>query len=111
MKTLKLTLKRRWFDMIVSGEKKEEYRDIKLYWFRRLVDSGTDVKLLTSVNLAAGLFSVSFKKFDAVEFSNGYRHFCPKITLALTEIVLSKGEPQWGAQPNEFYFTLIMICR
>ena len=26
---LHLTINRKWFDMIVSGEKKEEYRDMK----------------------------------------------------------------------------------
>lgn len=29
MEVLNLTLHRKWFDMIASGEKKEEYRDIK----------------------------------------------------------------------------------
>ena len=29
MKTLTLSLKKQWFDMIKSGEKKEEYREIK----------------------------------------------------------------------------------
>ena len=37
MKTLHLTLKKKWFDMIASGKKKEEYREIKPYWFERLV--------------------------------------------------------------------------
>ena len=36
MKTLKLTLTRKWFDMILRGEKKEEYREIKPYWEQRL---------------------------------------------------------------------------
>ena len=31
MSTLHLTLKKQWFDMILSGEKTEEYRDIKPY--------------------------------------------------------------------------------
>ena len=35
-KTLKLTLCRQWFDLIKSGEKKEEYREIKPYWINRL---------------------------------------------------------------------------
>lgn len=30
--TLRLTLKKKWFDMIQSGEKKEEYRTLKDYW-------------------------------------------------------------------------------
>ena len=29
MKYLHLTLKKNWFDLILSGEKKEEYREIK----------------------------------------------------------------------------------
>ena len=28
MKTLHLNLKKQWFDMILSGEKKEEYREL-----------------------------------------------------------------------------------
>jgi len=38
MKILNLTLKKKWFDMILSGEKKEEYREIKQYWETRLFE-------------------------------------------------------------------------
>jgi hypothetical protein len=34
--TLKLVLKKKWFDLILSCEKKEEYREIKPYWVKRL---------------------------------------------------------------------------
>lgn len=34
-----LPIKRKWFDMILSGEKKEEYRDIKPYYDTRLMDA------------------------------------------------------------------------
>lgn len=33
---LHLVLKAKWFDMILTGEKKEEYREIKDYWTKRL---------------------------------------------------------------------------
>ena len=33
-----LTLKKQWFDMIVSGEKAEEYREIKPYWEKRFLN-------------------------------------------------------------------------
>lgn len=36
MKILHLTLKKEWFDMVASGEKPEEYREIKPYWQSRL---------------------------------------------------------------------------
>lgn len=32
---LVLPIKKKWFDMILSGEKKEEYRDIKPYYKTR----------------------------------------------------------------------------
>lgn len=33
---LHLVLKRKWYDMIASGEKREEYRDATPYWRTRL---------------------------------------------------------------------------
>ena len=36
-KTLDLVLKSKWYDMITSGEKREEYREIKTYWENRLM--------------------------------------------------------------------------
>lgn len=35
MKTLSLVLKKKWYDMIASGEKTEEYRELKAYWWHR----------------------------------------------------------------------------
>ena len=33
---LPLVLKGKWYDMIASGEKREEYRDFKPFWHKRL---------------------------------------------------------------------------
>ena len=48
MKTrLVLTLKKKWFELIVKGIKKEEYRELKPYWFKRLmVDNHTYKNLM-----------------------------------------------------------------
>lgn len=35
--TLHLSLQKRWFDMIASGEKREEYREFSPYWIKRLI--------------------------------------------------------------------------
>lgn len=35
--TLHLSLKKRWFDMIASGEKREEYRELSPFWIKRLI--------------------------------------------------------------------------
>ena len=90
MKVLRLTLKRKWFDMILSGEKIEEYRDLKDYWHKRLTEFG-------------GKWRV-FKKFDAIKFTNGYRQNSDNFTIKLKEIKLSNGKPEWGAIENKIYF-------
>lgn len=33
---LVLPIKRKWFDMILSGEKREEYREVKPYYKSRI---------------------------------------------------------------------------
>ena len=38
-KTLHLVLKHKWWDMIASGEKKEEYRDFTPFYVKRLCDN------------------------------------------------------------------------
>lgn len=37
---LVLPIKKKWFDMIACGEKKEEYRKIKRYWITRFNNKG-----------------------------------------------------------------------
>ena len=42
---LTLPIKKKWFDMIKSGEKKEEYREIKPYWTKRFENNLNEVVL------------------------------------------------------------------
>lgn len=58
MKILYLTLKKKWFDLIASGKKKIEYREIKPYWDKRLN-----------------------KKYDIICFRNGYGLNAPSILI------------------------------
>jgi hypothetical protein len=74
-KILKLTLKKKWFDMILSGEKKEEYRDIKPYFNVRLLN----------------------KSYDYVEFTNGYGKDKPQILVEYKGLQSSLGIELWGA--------------
>ena len=39
MKAIDLVVKAKWYDMEASGEKPEEYREIKPYWIKRLCDN------------------------------------------------------------------------
>lgn len=41
-KILHLTLLRKWFDLILTSEKREEYREIKPYWTARLAGQSYD---------------------------------------------------------------------
>ena len=40
---LMLPIKKKWFDMIKNGEKKEEYREIKPYWKSRFYNAVKEV--------------------------------------------------------------------
>lgn len=77
LKLLHLTLKKKWFDMILSGEKTEEYRDIKPYWKSRL--EGRDFA------------------HHRVVFRNGYGAHAPLILVELKEITTGIGKLEWGA--------------
>lgn len=90
MKILELTLKKQWFDMILSGDKKEEYREIKPYWINRLIDNNTWF----------------FKKFDAVKFKNGYSKDANSFLIEFKDINIDYGYSGWGAETGKTYFVI-----
>ena len=84
MKILHLTLKKKWFDMIASGEKKEEYREIKPYWSSRLIK----------------------KDFTHICFRNGYSKDAARLTIELKLLCVCTGRAEWGAVEDVPYFVL-----
>lgn len=95
MKTLHLTLKKKWFDMIASGEKLEEYRELKQYWFDRLTNLSFYEWEETSYSetiekIKAGQVDI-LKKFDTITFRNGYQKNAPTMVVEL--LWISVGEP------------------
>lgn len=82
--------------MILSGGKKEEYREIKTYWISRLsyIPSGYS-------NWAEGIIH-----FDTVTFKNGYASDAPEMVIELKVIEIKEGNPYWGAELNTKYFVL-----
>lgn len=96
-KILHLTLKKEFFDMIASGEKKEEYRDLKSFWSIRF----------TGYSLAHGeKAKKNFKHFDIVSANNGYQKNCPNIQWKHEGIRIGEGREDWGAIPGKQYFIL-----
>jgi len=84
MKVLHLTLKKKWFDMIASGEKREEYREIKPYWNRRLIN----------------------KSYDVIQFRNGYSKDSPTMLVECKGLYSSLGIIEWGAPEGKQVFIL-----
>lgn len=91
-KVLRLTVCKKWFDMIVEGSKKEEYREIKPYWAHRLIE-GHDKELWVSGES-------KFKPYTHVLFINGYSKDSPHIEKKIKDICI--GYPKADLCPDEF---------
>ena len=118
MKTLDLVLKRKWYDMIASGEKNEEYREIKPYWIRRLCYKASRSYPIPWVTMVVASQNSEYLKketenctirlraFTHVTFHLGYSKDRPSMTFAIKEIVCDEGKEKWGALPGETYFVI-----
>lgn len=54
--TLEIVIKKKYFNQILSGEKTEEYREVRPFWVARLID----------------------KEYSRITFKNGYASNAPK---------------------------------
>ena len=122
MKTLKLTLKKQWFDMILSGEKKEEYREIKPYWTKRLLEYRGNYSYPIMSSIIKGcLYENPFEWLDCINmfpkyyegdniiFTNGYDKKRPQITMWIRKFSIKEGKPEWGAEKDKKYFLLPVL--
>lgn len=73
MTILTLPIKKKWFDLIASGEKKEEYREIKPYYQTRFD-----------------------KPLTHIRFTNGYGNSVPSVTVELLGISKGIPKPEWS---------------
>lgn len=95
--TLHLVLKKKWYDMIASGEKKEEYRDISTYYQKRLLVEPTRVTL-------SGDLVLKFKPYKQVCFHLGYTN--TTMTFKIAGFDYDRGKEEWGALPCHIYFII-----
>lgn len=91
---LTLPIKKKWFDMIESGEKKEEYRAASKYWIVRF---GFYYPFIRQVS------------FQTLRLRNGYSKNSPILECAVM-IYCGTGNPEWGA-PNEMCFILVILSK
>ena len=106
---LVLPIKKKWFDMIHSGEKKEEYREIKPYYDTRLMN--TFGFMLVGGQMVYGeLVPEEIRKEWPVPviFRNGYSQKSPQIT-AYCNLKFGKGKPEWGAEAGKLYYVLEIV--
>lgn len=83
--------------MILSGEKKEEYREKKDYWIKRLCN------LLEC--FANNSYS-HFNHYDTITFKNGYSANAPEMVIELKGIKFGIPKPEWGGESNDEVFIL-----
>lgn len=103
MNTLHLTLKKQWFDMILSGEKKEEYRALSNYWCNRFCD-----KNWQSFEIEIFIHCLNYSKlnFKTIVFTNGYGKNKPQIVVEYAGIDVREGNLKWGAEFGTTYFVI-----
>ena len=111
---LDLPLKKKWYEMIENGIKKEEYREIKPYWCNRLLFMYPFI-----TQYWAGILERVKKgeiDFDEVLLEHGTRHYThvrfrygyTKRTMLfeLDSITIGKGKTEWGAPEDKEVFIL-----
>ena len=113
---LNLVVSKQWFDMIVSGEKTEEYRAIKSYWINRLLQAKygrSDEYRKVTMHPEFDIFisnsklksllekkTARFIPYTYVRFFHGYAKNRPWIEKKIKSITI--GKPQPGLCPKEF---------
>lgn len=102
---LTLPIKKKWFDKIKSGEKNEEYREIKPYWTTRFYNNLDD---LIIVRDSFSRISYIKNARGIVILKNGYQKNAPKMKCFI-ELSKGYGKSEWGAEPNKEYYILEII--
>lgn len=103
---LTLPIKKKWFDMIVSGEKKEEYREIKPYYDSRFMNAFGFLLVGGQMAYGEAVTEEIRKPWPVpVVFRNGYSKGSPEVVCKCT-LYFGKGKPEWGAEPGVLYYVL-----
>ena len=114
-----MPLKKEWYEMIESGIKTEEYREIKPYWLKRLLKvidfDHTHYESLDDECIDFYMNNVDLIKEDwrlggfqqtgytHVKFSYGYTK--RTMIFEIKNIAIGKGKSEWGA-PTEDVFII-----
>lgn len=95
---------KRWFDMYLTGAKKEEYRRLTPYWTQRL----------TATTQIHGLNPIQFKSFDEVVIYCGYPKRNDTTKMLVFEHIrtyIGKGNPAIDCYDSDMKRFIIKIGR
>ena len=112
-----LVLTKKWFDMILAGKKKEEYREIKPSYANRFLEKDNNWTFTKScVNdvlkgydtpLVINYLRRTLKDAPKyIIFYHAYKTDRPMVKLELKSIRIAKGKKGWGAIKGQWYFVL-----
>jgi len=118
-KSLRLALKRKWFEMTNSGEKTEDYRDINLFWFKRFVlkpekpiqffEIKSDEDVISVCRNSFYSSMIIFNPYDLNIMTLGYPKSSDMDRILKLEhkgVEIRTGNPEWGAEPGKLYFVI-----
>ena len=98
---LHLPLKKEWYEMIESGVKTEEYREIKPYWENRIRCQAYGVCSPKAPCLRARTVGDCGIRYTHVKFSYGYTK--RTMTFEIESISIGRGNPEWGAPAEDVF--------
>lgn len=136
MKTLRLPLKRKWFEMTALGIKTEDYRELTPYWCGKFLmwngekqsrewwenmffkgyegNCGVMVKrffkkspFIYDSDLCIN--AITQREFDTNKITLGYPKATDNSRILNFEhkgIEIRTGNPEWGAEPDKIYFVI-----
>ncbi len=113
-----------WFDLIRSGVKKEEYRDVKDSYCRRFLIGKRELEFQSWEEMMGDMrnftknprhesmaelfeyFDISFKDFKVLHLTNGYSYERPQLWAHIESITIGRGNPEWGAPVDRDVFII-----
>lgn len=117
MKKLTLPLIKHWYNLTDDGIKKEDYREITIYWAKRFITlckadmNYNDLVLHLTGEKHSQYYAdnIQFKRFDVNRMTLGYPKSTDKSRIIEFEhagIEIGFGIAEWGADPNKNYFII-----
>lgn len=105
---LTLPIKKKWYDMILSGEKTEEYRKVSPYYtmrFKKFITLNPNYPDDFIQNVFEASATDGGLPYTGVILKNGCKILAPAM-LVHGKIMIRTGRPEWGAAEGEKYYVL-----